>query len=40
MPCAGQPDLALEQYRIAADATSSVPERNYLLRKALRLKPA
>ena len=37
---AGQPDLALEQYRIAADATSSVPERNYLLRKALRLKPA
>jgi predicted RNA polymerase sigma factor len=34
---AGRKDLALEDYRRAADATASTPERNYLLRKAARL---
>jgi predicted RNA polymerase sigma factor len=34
---AGRHDLALEHYRLAAESTASVPERNYLLRKALRL---
>jgi predicted RNA polymerase sigma factor len=35
---AGKFDLALENYRLAADATASAPERNYLLKKALRLQ--
>jgi predicted RNA polymerase sigma factor len=35
---AGRSDLALESYRLAAEATSSLPERNYLLRKAARLQ--
>ena len=34
---AGRKDLALEQYRLAAEATANLPERNYLLRKAARL---
>jgi RNA polymerase sigma factor (sigma-70 family) len=34
---AGKTALALEQYRLAADATASMPERNYLLRKIARL---
>jgi RNA polymerase sigma factor (sigma-70 family) len=34
---AGKPELALEHYRLAAEATASLPERNYLLRKAARL---
>jgi RNA polymerase sigma factor (sigma-70 family) len=37
---AGNNDLALEHYRLAADATASLPERNYLLKKALRLSRA
>jgi RNA polymerase sigma factor (sigma-70 family) len=35
---AGQNELALEQYRRAADATASTPERNYLLKKMMRLQ--
>jgi RNA polymerase sigma factor (sigma-70 family) len=35
---AGRKDLALEHYQRAADATASLPERNYLIRKAVRLK--
>jgi predicted RNA polymerase sigma factor len=35
---AGQRELALEQYRLAAEATASTPERNYLLKKAARLQ--
>jgi predicted RNA polymerase sigma factor len=35
---AGQRELALAQYRLAADATASAPERNYLLKKAARLQ--
>jgi predicted RNA polymerase sigma factor len=35
---AGRKDLALEHYRLAAEATASLPERNYLLRKAVRLQ--
>ena len=31
-------DLALEHYRRAAEATASLPERNYLLKKAVRLQ--
>ena len=34
---AGRCDLACEHYRRAADGTSSLPERNYLLGKAARL---
>jgi RNA polymerase sigma factor (sigma-70 family) len=34
----GRQDLALEHYRRAADTTASLPERNYLIRKALRLR--
>jgi len=34
---AGKHHLALEHYRRAADGTSSLPERNYLLSKAARL---
>ena len=34
---AGKHQLALEHYRLAADGTSSLPERNYLLSKAARL---
>jgi RNA polymerase sigma factor (sigma-70 family) len=34
---AGRNDLAREHYRLAAESTASTPERNYLLRKALRL---
>ncbi len=34
---AGQHAEALEHYRLAADATASTPERNYLLKKAARL---
>lgn len=34
---AGRRDLALEHYRRAADGTASLPERNYLLTKAMRL---
>ena len=37
---AGQPAVALQHYRLAADATASAPERNYLLRKAAQLQPA
>jgi predicted RNA polymerase sigma factor len=33
-----RPDLALEHYRRAAEGTASLPERNYLLSKAIRLK--
>lgn len=35
---AGRNDLALEHYRLAAKATASQPERNYLVRKAAQLK--
>ena len=35
---AGRNDLALEHYRRAAEGTASLPERNYLLRKAARLQ--
>lgn len=35
---AGRNDLALEHYRLAAKATASLPERNYLVRKAAQLK--
>ncbi len=35
---AGRNDLALEHYALAAEATASLPERNYLLRKAARLR--
>jgi RNA polymerase sigma factor (sigma-70 family) len=35
---AGRNDLALEHYRLAAEATASLPERNYLVRKAARLR--
>ena len=34
---AGQPEAAIEHYRLAADRTSSLPERNYLLTQAARL---
>jgi RNA polymerase sigma factor (sigma-70 family) len=34
---AGKRDLALEHYRLAADGTASLPERNYLLVKAARM---
>jgi RNA polymerase sigma factor (sigma-70 family) len=34
---AGKRDLALENYRLAAEGTASLPERNYLLGKAARL---
>lgn len=34
---AGQRDLAFEHYRAAAERTASLPERNYLLKKAARL---
>jgi RNA polymerase sigma factor (sigma-70 family) len=34
---AGKRDLALEHYRRAAEATASLPEKNYLLTKAMRL---
>jgi RNA polymerase sigma factor (sigma-70 family) len=37
---AGRFDLAVENYRLAAEATASLPERNYLLRKAARLNDA
>ena len=33
----GQADRAIEHYRRAAETTASLPERNYLLRKAARL---
>jgi RNA polymerase sigma factor (sigma-70 family) len=36
---AGMYPLALEYYQRAADGTSSLPERNYLLSKAARLSP-
>jgi RNA polymerase sigma factor (sigma-70 family) len=35
---AGKKGSAIEQFRLAAEATASVPERNYLLRKAARLR--
>jgi predicted RNA polymerase sigma factor len=35
---AGRNELALEHYRLAAEATASLPERNYLVRKAARLR--
>jgi RNA polymerase sigma factor (sigma-70 family) len=35
---AGKNELALEHFRLAAEATTSLPERNYLLRKAARLQ--
>jgi RNA polymerase sigma factor (sigma-70 family) len=35
---AGKSDLALEHYRLAAEATASLPERNYLLRKAMHIQ--
>jgi RNA polymerase sigma factor (sigma-70 family) len=35
---AGQRDIALEHYRLAAEATANLPERNYLLRKIARLR--
>ncbi len=34
---AGQPEAAIEHYRLAAARTSSLPERNYLLTQAARL---
>jgi hypothetical protein len=34
---AGKRDLALENYRLAAEGTASLPERNYLLGKAARI---
>ena len=34
---AGKRDLALENYRLAAEGTASLPERNYLLGKAARV---
>jgi predicted RNA polymerase sigma factor len=34
---AGKSDLALEHYRLAAQSTASLPERNYLLVKAARM---
>ncbi|MEO8019392.1 MAG: sigma-70 family RNA polymerase sigma factor [Pseudomonadota bacterium] len=35
---AGKNELALEHYRLAAEATANLPERNYLLKKAVRLQ--
>jgi len=35
---AGQPDAAIALYNAAADKTSSIPERNYLLLRAARLR--
>jgi RNA polymerase sigma factor (sigma-70 family) len=35
---AGKRELALEQYRLAAEVTASTPERNYLLKKAASLQ--
>jgi len=37
---AGDRALAMEHFRLAAEATASLPERNYLLRKAVRLRAA
>ena len=34
---AGNREAAIEQYRVAASRTASVPERNYLLNRAARL---
>ena len=34
---AGNREAAIEQYRLAASRTASVPERNYLLNRAARL---
>ena len=36
----GEKVAAIAQYRLAADRTSSTPERNYLLLKAARLEQA
>ncbi len=36
---AGKRDLALEHFRLAAEGTASLPERNYLLVKAARMNP-
>jgi len=33
----GDREIAIEQYRIAANKTGSLPERNYLLTQAARL---
>ncbi|HEV8244783.1 MAG TPA: RNA polymerase sigma factor, partial [Polyangiaceae bacterium] len=37
---AGDEEAAIAQYRAAAERTSSLPERNYLLMKAARLAAA
>ena len=34
---AGEPELAIKHYLIAAERTTSIPERNYLLTQAARL---
>jgi predicted RNA polymerase sigma factor len=34
---AGKRDLALQHYRLAAEGTASLPERNYLMVKAARI---
>jgi RNA polymerase sigma factor (sigma-70 family) len=38
LECAGEGEAAVELYREAASKTTSVPERDYLLRKAARLR--
>jgi RNA polymerase sigma factor (sigma-70 family) len=37
---AGEPELAIQHYRAAAERTASIPERNYLITKAARLTAA
>ena len=37
---AGEPQAAISHYRAAAEKTTSMPERDYLLRRAARLLPA
>ncbi|HET8623570.1 MAG TPA: hypothetical protein VFM14_08405, partial [Gemmatimonadales bacterium] len=36
---AGEPGRAAAHYRLAAEGTRSIPERNYLLTKAARIRP-
>jgi hypothetical protein len=35
---AGDREAALAQYRLAAERTTSIPERNYLITQAARLR--
>jgi predicted RNA polymerase sigma factor len=37
MEMAGDPEAAIEHYRVAAARTTSIPERNYLIAQAARL---